>query len=509
MDENNKNLLTRSNGQTVSDDNNSMTTKSPSFTVLSDVHLNEKLSHFNRERIPERIVHAHGTGAYGTFTLTKDMSQYTCADIFNGVGKKCDVLMRFSTVGGEKGSADSARDPRGFAIKMYTADGNYDIVANNTPVFFIRDAIKFPDFIHTQKRNPITNLPDPNAFWDFFSLNPISMFQMTRLLSDNGTPDGFRHMSGFGNHSFMWYTDEKNYHWVKYHFITNQGIKNLTAEQAEKLAGQNPNAFTQDLYDSISSGNYPSWDVCVQILTPQQAKDYRYNIFDVTKIIYEEDYPLIKIGRITLNRIPNNFFNEVEQAAFCPGNIVTGIGLSPDKMLNARAVMYSDAQRYRIGTNFNQLETNSPKGMVKNYQRDGLMSSYPPPSMNSFPNYYPNSFGGEKPDKSVAAPPIQYDSGTVFNHDDPVMPIDYEQPRRYYEELSMSDKNHLIENICNSLGKALINIQYRQCAVCYITSQDYGTRLANCLNLDISKVKYLASLNDEQRAKETTSVVNK
>lgn len=503
MDINERNLLTRSNGQVVPNDNSSVTTQSPSFTVLSDVHLHEKLSHFNRERIPERIVHAHGTGAYGTFTLTKDMSEYTCADLFNGVGKTCEVLMRFSTVGGEKGSADSARDPRGFAIKFYTKNGNYDIVANNTPVFFIRDAIKFPDFIHSQKRNPITNLPDPNAFWDFFSLNPISMFQMTRLMSNNGTPDGFRHMSGFGNHSFMWYPDSKTYYFVKYHFITNQGIKNLTAQEAEKLAGENPNAFTEDLYNNIIQGNYPSWDVCVQILTPAQAKAYKYNIFDVTKIIYEEDYPLIKIGKITLNQLPKNTFNDIEQAAFCPGNFVTGVSSGPDKMLNARTIMYSDAQRYRIGVNFNQLETNRPKSSVANYQRDGLMSSYPPPAMNSFPNYYPNSFGGEAPDPACAPPPLEVMEGLVFAHDEPVKPIDYEQPRRYYEELSASDKNHLIENICKSLSKALINIQYRQCAVCYITSKDYGTNLANCLSLNLNKVIYLAGLTEEERAKET------
>jgi Catalase len=496
------NDMKRANGATVGHDQNSITTEKPSFTIMNDVELNEKLTHFNRERIPERVVHAKGAGAYGTFTLTRDMSDYTCADLFCGVGKQTKVFVRFSTVGGERGSADTARDPRGFAVKFYTAEGNYDIVGNNTPVFFIRDAIKFPDFIHTQKRNPVTNLPDPNAFWDFLSLTPESMNQVLRLMSDNGTPNGFRFMNGFGNHTFMWYKPDGTYYWVKYHFISAQGIKNLTAKEATLLAGENPNYATQDLYTSIQNGNYPSWDVCVQILTPEQAANYRYNIFEVTKIIYEEDYPLIKIGRFTLNSIPENFFNESEQAAFCPGNFVTGIAASPDKMLNARAVMYSDAQRYRIGVNFNQLKVNAPIVTPANYERDGDMSSLP--LRDSFPNYYPNSFGGPAPVKETLSPPIPVEAGTVTVHDMPVLPIDYEQPRRYYDELSAKDKNNLIENICSSLKNALLNIQYRQCAVFFLTSANLGTRVATQLGLHINKVIQLSCLTDEQRFRATT-----
>lgn len=492
----NNEIFTRSNGQFVDNDQDSKTTKKPDFTVLNDIHLNEKLGHFNRERIPERVVHAKGAGAYGYFVLENDMSKYTCADLFNGKGKRCEIFTRFSTVGGEKGSADTARDPRGFAVKFYTNEGNYDIVGNNTPVFFIRDAIKFPDFIHTQKRNPVTNLPDADAFWDFFSLTPESMHQLTRLMSDNGTPDGFRFMNGFGNHSFMWYTDNENYVWVKYHLISNQGIKNLTAKQAQKLAGENPNYATEDLYNSIKKGDYPSWDLCVQILTPEQAKKYKYNIFDVTKIIYEKDYPLIKIGTIVLNKIPDSFFNEVEQVAFCPGNFVNGIGPSPDKMLNARAISYSDAQRHRIGANFNQLPVNRPIQKPKNYQRDGAFSILP--DSNSFPNYYPNSFGGPQPYKMFTPPPI-FAEGNVARHDMPVTAIDFEQPRQYYNDLSDTDKDHLIDNICNSLSKADINIQYRQCAVFFNTCYDYGYRVAKCLNLDIEKAKYLSELPLEKR----------
>ena len=505
MNRDNNKLFTRKNGQYVYNDQDSLTTQNPSFTLLSDLQIDDKLSHFNRERIPERVVHAKGAGAYGYFTLTRDMSEYTCADVFCGSpGKKCDVFVRFSTVGGEKGSADTARDPRGFALKFYTKEGNYDIVSNNTPVFFIRDAIKFPDFIHTQKRNPKTNLKDLNAFWDFFSLTPESMFQLTRLMSNFGTPDGFRFMDGFGNHTFMWYKDSKSYVWVKYHFISCQGIKNLTDKEATELAGKNPDYATDDLYDNIKKGNYPSWDLCVQILTPEQAKSYRYNIFDVTKIIYEEDYPLIKIGTFTLNRLPEDFFNEVEQSAFCPGNFVNGIGASPDKMLNARAVSYSDAQRYRIGVNFNQLPVNMPKNEVNNYERDGIMSMLP--KKDSAPNYFPNSFGGPAPAKKFTPPPLYTEKGWIARHDMPVSAIDFEQPRRFYEELSERDKDHLIENICNSLSQANISIQYRQCALFFVTSYEYGMRVSAGLGLNANKVIYLAGLSEQERLLKTMPV---
>lgn len=491
-------LLTRANGQGVDNDNDSLTTYNPTETAMKDIHAVEKLAHFNRERIPERVVHAKGAGAYGTFVVTNDLSKYTDADFLSRVGKETEVFARFSTVGGEKGSADTARDPRGFAIRFYTNEGNYDIVGNNTPVFFIRDAIKFPDFIHSQKRNPVTNLPDPDIFWDFLSLTPISMNQVNRLMSDNGTPDGFRHMDGFGTHTFMWYKKDR-YVWVKFHWKTVQGLKNLTAAQAEKLAGSNPNYSTQDLYENIAKGNYPSWDLCVQILTPEQAENYRYDIFDVSKIIYEEDYPLIKVGRMTLNKLPTNFFNEVEQAAFCPGNFVHGVGPSPDKMLNARSIFYSDAQRYRIGANFNNLKVNMPKSPVNFYQRDGQMATLP----KGAPNYFPNSFGGPIPNLALTPPPIVTQEGMVARYPMEVKPIDYEQPRRYYEELSSMERNHLIDNICNSLSKANINIQYRQTAVFYITSTDYGTRVATCLGLNLNKVAYLAGLTEAERMART------
>lgn len=489
---------TRGNGQMVDNDNDSLTTMQPSETVMKDVHAFDKLAHFNRERIPERVVHAKGAGAFGKFVVTNNLSQFTEADFLSRVGKETDVFARFSTVAGEKGSADTLRDPRGFAVKFYTNEGNYDIVGNATPVFFVRDAIKFPDFIHSQKRNPVTNLPDPNAVWDFFSLTPISMHQLTRLMTDNGTPDGFRHMDGFGNHTFMWYRGDK-YVWVRYQWVSQQGIKNLTAAQAEKLAGTNPNYAVQDLYENIAKGNYPSWDLYVQMLTPEEAQNYRYDIFDVTKIIYPEDFPLIKVGRMTLNLLPENFFNEVEQASFCPGNIVRGINLSPDKMLNMRAVFYNDAARHRIGANFQSLKVNAPKSMPKNYMRDAPMASIP----GGAPNYFPNSFGGPMPDPAITPPPITTMEGPVARHAMPVKPIDYEQPRRYYEELSATERNHLIENICAWLGQADKNIQYRQCAVFYLTSLDYATRVATVLNLNMNRVAYLAGLSEEERMAKT------
>lgn len=495
------NDFTRPGGGNVYDDQNSVTTGGNQYTIMSDVHLFEKMAHFNRERIPERIVHAKGAGAYGVFTLTRDMSQYTDADLFCGVGKKTPMLARFSTVAGERGSADTARDPRGFALKFYTREGNYDIVCNDTPVFFIRDAIKFPDFIHSQKRNPVTNLKDMNAFWDFLSLTPESMHQVMRLMSDNGTPDGFRHMNGFGNHTFMWYKKDGSYVWVKYIFKTCQGIKNLTQDEAQKLAGENPDYAVNDLYEHIKKGDYPAWDMYVQILTPEQAKDYRYDIFEVTKEIYEEDYPPIKIGRFELNKLPQDFFVDIEQAAFCPGNFVNGIAASPDKMLNARAVFYADSQRYRLGANFDMLPPNMPKNVVDNYQRDGFMAvKYPE---KPFPNYYPNTFGGAEPNPTYTPPPLE-SCGYVKSYPMPVTAIDFEQPRRFYLKMSEQEKRNTIANICSSLGKALPRLQYRQCALFFITLPELGANVARCLHLELKEVIRLAGLTQSERVRQTS-----
>jgi catalase len=369
-----KSRLTNNFGRPVDDDQNSITAGIPGPTIFEDIYTAEKLAHFNRERIPERVVHAKGAGAGGYFEVTHDVTKYTCAKFLSEIGKRTEIFARFSTVGGEKGSADSARDPRGFAVKFYTEEGNYDLVGNNTPVFFIRDVIKFPDFIHTQKRNPATNNKDPDMFWDFLSLTPESIHQVTILFSDRGTPKNYRHMHGFGGHAFKWWNKKGEYFWVKLHFKTAQGIQNLTRDQSTKLAGENPDHATDDLFQAIKRGEYPVWNVSVQIMTQEQAKNYKFNPFDMTKVLPHGDFPLIPAGRMVLNRNPENYFAEVEQSAFCPGNFVPGIGPSPDKMLQGRIIFYHDTHRYRLGPNYHLIPVNFAKGVKANtYQRDGAM----------------------------------------------------------------------------------------------------------------------------------------
>jgi len=365
--------LTTAFGIPVGDDQNSLTAGERGPVLIQDVHLLEKLGHFNRERIPERVVHAKGAGAGGYFEVTADVTKYTKAKFLSEIGKRTEVFARFSTVGGEKGSADAARDPRGFAIKFYTEDGNHDLT-NNTPVFFIRDPLKFPDFIHTQKRNPATNCKDPNMFWDFLSLTPESIHQVTILFSDRGTPATFRNMNGYSSHTYKWYNDDGDYFWVQYHFKTDQGTKTLTREEAEKLSGTDPDHATRDLYDAIERGDYPSWTLEMQIMTPEQAEEYRFDILDITKVWPHGDFPTIKIGKMVLNRNPANYFAEVEQSAFSPGNLVPGIDISPDKMLQARVFSYHDSHVHRLGPNYHQIPVNAPKNAPEtSYQRDGFM----------------------------------------------------------------------------------------------------------------------------------------
>ena len=332
----NKNNLTTSWGAPVGDNQNSMTAGSRGPTLIQDVHLLEKLAHFNRERVPERVVHAKGAGAHGYFEVTNDLTKYTKAAFLSEVGKKTPLFVRFSTVAGELGSADTVRDPRGFAVKFYTEEGNYDLVGNNTPVFFIRDAIKFPDFIHTQKRDPKTHLKNPTAVWDFWSLSPESLHQVTILMSDRGIPATLRHMHGFGSHTFKWVNEQGEGVWVKYHFKTEQGVKNLSVDAAAKMAGENPDYHTEDLFNAIENGDFPSWKLCVQIMPLEDANTYRFDPFDVTKVWSQKDYPLIEVGRMVLNKNPENYFAEVEQATFSPGTLVPGIDVSPDKMLQGR-----------------------------------------------------------------------------------------------------------------------------------------------------------------------------
>eukprot|EP00834_Sanchytrium_tribonematis_P000320 NODE_6_length_70510_cov_1.054395.p25 type:complete len:348 gc:universal NODE_6_length_70510_cov_1.054395:40099-39056(-) len=339
--------LTTSNGNPVDSNQFSITVGQKGPVLLQDFHLIDKLAHFDRERIPERVVHAKGAAAHGYFEVTHDISKYTCAKFLNKVGKRTPVFLRFSTVGGESGSADTERDPRGFAVKFYTEEGNWDMTGNNTPVFFIRDGVKFPDFIHTQKRNPQTHLKDPDMFWDFLSLVPESIHQVSILFSDRGTPDGYRHLNGYSSHTFKFVDRNGKYVYFKWHFKTDQKIKNLQAEKAGQLAGSDPDYATRDLFNSIEKGQYPSWSAYVQIMTEEQAEKYRWNILDVTKVWPHSDFPLIPVGKMVLNRNPENYFAEVEQVAYSPSHLVPGIDASFDKMLQARLFSYPDTHRHR------------------------------------------------------------------------------------------------------------------------------------------------------------------
>lgn len=498
-----KKRMTTASGAPVDDDLNTVTAGPKGPALMQDVHLMEKLAHFNRERIPERVVHAKGTGAGGVFECTTDMSKYTRAKFLSKAGKKTEVFARFSTVGGERGSADAARDPRGFAVKFYTQEGNYDMTGNNTPVFFIRDPLKFPDFIHTQKRDPATNAPKADMFWDFLSLTPESIHQVTILFSDRGTPKSYRHMNGYSSHTFKWYNAKGEVFWVQYHFKTMQGIRNLTREEAIRLSGEDPNHATIDLYNAIERGECPAWRVCVQIMPVKDAKTYRWNVFDITKVWPHKDYPLIEIGRMTLNRNPKNYFAEVEQAAFSPGNFVPGIGASPDKMLQARVISYHDAHLHRLGPNYQLLPVNAPKACkAQNYQRDGYMRL--DENGGGGPNYWPNSMGGVAPDATVAEPPIDLE-GQAARYPQELTDDDFFQPGELYRRvMTETDREHLIGNIVAHLGSAQKRIQLRQTALFYKADADYGSRVAKGLKIDPKEVKRLAAMSQEERVKATS-----
>jgi catalase len=493
-----KNILTTASGAPVDNDQNTMTAGKRGPALMQDVHLMEKLAHFNRERIPERVVHAKGAGAHGYFEASKDVTKYTRAKFLSEVGKRTEVFARFSTVGGEKGSADSARDPRGFAVKFYTEEGNYDMTGNNTPVFFIRDPLKFPDFIHTQKRNPATNVPDPDMFWDFLSLTPESIHQVTILFSDRGTPKGYRHMNGYSSHTFKWYNEKGEYFWVQYHFKTEQGIENFTRAEATRMAGENPDYATRDLRETIEKGNFPSWKVCVQIMTPEQAQDYRFDVFDITKVWPHGDFPLIEIGKMVLNRNPENYFAEVEQAAFSPGNFVPGIAASPDKMLHARIHSYHDAHLYRLGPNYQLLPINAPKAAsTNNYQRDGYMRL--DANGGGTPNYYPNSMGGPEPEPGIGEPPFEV-SGMAARHEYSHPNDDFVQAGDLYRKVMTDvDRDHLIDNIVSHLGGAQKRIQLRQAAIFYKADPEYGQRVAEGLGLSTKEVEKLAGMSQADR----------
>ncbi|MEJ5170544.1 MAG: catalase, partial [Fimbriimonadales bacterium] len=443
-----KKTLTTAAGIPVGDNQNSLTAGPRGPLLVQDWILFEKHAHFNRERIPERVVHAKGSGAYGTFTCTNPLTQFTKAKLFSEAGKQTEVFVRFSTVAGERGAADAERDVRGFAVKFYTEEGNWDLVGNNTPVFFVRDPYKFPDFIRTQKRDPKTNLRNPTAMWDFWSLSPESLHQVTILFSDRGLPASYRHMNGYGSHTFSFYNDQGERFWVKFHFKTMQGIRCLTDEEAEAMIGKDRETHQRDLFEAIERGDFPKWKLMVQIMPEADAEKTPYNPFDLTKVWPHGDYPLIEVGIMELNRNPENYFAEVEQSAFSPGNVVPGIGHSPDKMLQMRIVSYADAHRYRLGTNYDLLPVNRPHCPVHSYHRDGAMRF--DGNGGGSVNYEPNSFGGPVEDPRFKEPPLRI-SGDADRYDHREGNDDFSQPRALYRLMTDDQRERLHRAIAGAM----------------------------------------------------------
>ena len=475
-----KKTLTTSSGAPVEDNQNSLSAGPRGPLLMEDHALIEKMAVFNRERIPERVVHAKGAGAYGTLTVTGDITQYTKAKLFAEMGKKTECFVRFSTVGGESGSADTARDPRGFAMKFYTEEGNWDLVGNNTPVFFIRDPLKFDNFIHSQKRCPQRHIKSPTMMWDYWSLSPESLHQVTILFSDRGTPKSFRHMNGYGSHAFSLINADGKRFWVKFHVKTLQGVACFTDAEATALAGTDPDHATRDLFDAIDKEDFPRWRMQVQIMPEEDAANYYVNPFDLTKVWKHSDYPLIEVGVMELNRNPQNYFAEVEQAAFAPSNVVPGIGFSPDKVLQGRILSYTDAQRYRLGVNHESLPVNRPQCPVHTYHRDGAMR-FDGNSGNA-PNYEPNSFGGPQEDPSYRQPPLPL-QGEADRYEQRSGSDDFIQAGDLYRLMTPDQQQRLIDNILGSMASVPKEIQQRQ--VDHFTKADpeYGRRIAEGLGL--------------------------
>ena len=477
-----KTTLTTTNGAPVADNQNSLSAGPRGPLLLQDFHLLEKLAHQNRERIPERTVHAKGWGAYGTFKVTHDITKYSKASIFSKVGKETPLILRFSTVAGEQGAADAERDVRGFAIKFYTDEGNWDLVGNNTPVFFVRDPLKFPDFIHTQKRHPKTNMRSPTAMWDFWSLSPESLHQVTILMSDRGLPTDVRHVDGFGSHTFSFINAEGVRHWVKFHFKSQQGHKHWTNAEAAAVVGRTRESTQEDLFGALEAGNFPRWTMYVQVMTEEQAKHTSYNPFDLTKVWPHGEFPLIEVGVLELNRNPDNYFAEIEQLALAPKNIVPGIGFSPDKMLQARIFSYADAHRYRLGTHYEHLPVNAPKCPAHHYHKDGAMRFFQNDTGNSNVYYEPNSFDGPAEDKRFAEPPLALEGAADrFNHRDGN--DDYTQPGNLFRLMNAEQQGRLMDNIAAAMQGVPVEIVKRQVGHFYKADPKYGLGVAERMGL--------------------------
>jgi catalase len=477
--------LTTNAGCPVADNQNVMTAGPRGPQLLQDVWFLEKLAHFDREVIPERRMHAKGSGAYGTFTVTNEITKYTRAKIFSEVGKKTDLFARFTTVAGERGAADAERDIRGFAVKFYTEEGNWDMVGNNTPVFFLRDPLKFPDLNHAVKRDPRTNMRSAENNWDFWTSLPEALHQVTIVMSDRGIPASYRHMHGFASHTFSLINADNERVWVKFHFKCNQGIKNLTNEEAETIIGQDRESHQADLYNAIEEGDNPSWTLKVQVMTEEQAEKSPYNPFDLTKIWPHADYPLIEVGVMELNRNPENFFAEVEQSAFNPASVVPGISFSPDKMLQGRLFSYGDAQRYRLGVNHQQIPVNAPRCPVHNYHRDGAMRV--DGNHGSTIGYEPNSQGEWQEQPDFSEPPLAL-SGAATRWDHREDEDYYSQPGNLFRAMSDEQQQALFNNTAASVGGASVEIQKRHISNCLKADPVYGAGVSKALGISLDDI---------------------
>ena len=474
-----KKTMTTTGGNPIADNQNSLTAGERGPVLLQDYQLIQKLAHQNRERIPERVVHAKGSGAFGVLEITEDISKYTKAKVLQK-GEKTKLLLRFSTVAGERGAADAERDVRGFALKFYTKEGNWDLVGNNTPVFFVRDAYKFPDFIHTQKRDPQTNLRSNTAMWDFWSLSPESLHQVTILMSDRGLPKSFRNINGYGSHTYSLINSKNERFWVKFHFKTLQGIETLTNKEAEAIVGKDRESNQRDLFENIEKGNFPKWSFEIQIMSEEEAKKCSFNPFDLTKVWPHGDYPMIKVGTMTLNENPKNYFQQVEQASFSPSNIVPGISYSPDKMLQARIFSYPDAQRYRVGTHYEMLPVNRPIVEVNTYNLDGSMNFDIKEPTKAF--YEPNSFDGPVEDVSYLEPDLAV-GDIAKRYDHRVGNDDFSQPRALFLLMSNSQKEQLFSNIKDAMAGVPRDIVDRQIALFEKVHPDYAAGVKKALGI--------------------------
>ena len=478
-----KKKMTTASGRPVADNQNVQTAGRPGPMLLQDPWFLEKLSHFDREVIPERRMHAKGSGAYGTFTVTHDITKYTRASIFSEVGKKTECFVRFSTVAGERGAADAERDIRGFAMKFYTETGNWDLVGNNTPVFFLRDPLKFPDLNHVVKRDPRTNMHSANSNWDFWTSLPEALHQVTITMSDRGIPASYRHMHGFGSHTFSFINKDNVRTWVKFHFKTLQGIKNLTDEEAMELIGRDRESHQRDLYEAIERGDFPRWELKVQLMTEQEADGYRINPFDLTKVWPHADFPLHDVGVLELNRNPENYFPEVEQSAFNPMNVIDGIGFSPDKMLQGRLFSYRDAQNYRLGVNHGQIPVNRPRCPFHSYHRDGMMRT--DGNNGSAIGYEPNSYGEWQDSPEMKEPPLKL-HGDAYNYNEREYDEDYySQPGDLFRLMSPGQQKALFKNTAANMGDSELFIKQRHVRNCYKADPAYGRGVAEALGISL------------------------